>query len=175
VCWVRKIFPLKKIHGKGGPPLRWAILEPPTLSQQEEFYIDFQISVQAEVLSLSAMKQSPTQVSWWWECLSWVSWSFVIYWCGGKSNYEDTNSFVVVVQFFGTILLYGRRSWNGAAIYGPYKWLWNGQEVVLKLISRVIEWIKEKNINNCKSQSLSLLFRLSLEVVSEQFMEDLGT
>jgi len=29
----REIFPLKEIHEKGGPALRWAILEPPTLYQ----------------------------------------------------------------------------------------------------------------------------------------------
>jgi len=33
----RKIFPLKKIHEKGGPALRWAILEPPTLPYTLKF------------------------------------------------------------------------------------------------------------------------------------------
>jgi len=57
----------------------------------------------------------------------------------------------------------------------PYKWLWNGHEMVFKFTSIIIEWIKEKNIINCKSQSFSLLSPFFIEVASEWFMKDLGS
>jgi len=53
--------------------------------------------------------------------------------------------------------------------------LWNGEEVILKLTTTLLEWIKEKIINNCKSQSFSLLSDFSLKVPSEQFIVHLGT
>jgi len=43
----QKIFPFKEIHEKGGPTLRWAISEPPTLFQcanEEPWIVSFILS-----------------------------------------------------------------------------------------------------------------------------------